>query len=93
MIDTHAHLDALDEPAAAVARARRAGVTRIISIGTDPDSWARTLGLVEEHDGVYGVMGLHPHEARPAFDVGALPRLLRMPNLIVTPDARRVAGV
>ncbi len=36
MIDTHAHLDALDDPAAAVVRAREAGVTRILTIGTDP---------------------------------------------------------
>ena len=37
MIDTHAHLDALDEPGAAVARAREAGVTRVITIGTGID--------------------------------------------------------
>lgn len=82
MIDTHAHLDALDEPSAAVVRARASGVTRIISIGTDPDSWARTLGLVEEHEGVYAVMGLHPHEAGPEVDVGALPKLLRHPKVV-----------
>ena len=82
MIDTHAHLDALDDPGAAVTRAREAGVTRIISIGTDPDSWARTLGLVEEHEGVYAVLGLHPHEARAGFDVGVLPKLLSHPKVV-----------
>jgi TatD DNase family protein len=82
VIDTHAHLDALDETGAAVNRAREAGVTRIISIGTDPDSWARTLGIVEEHEGVYAVMGLHPHEANPAFDVGVLPKLLCHPKVV-----------
>ena len=74
MIDTHAHLDALDDPAAAVARAREAGVTRIITIGTDPTSWATTLPIVEEHDGVYGVAGVHPHEAASEFDARALER-------------------
>ena len=64
MIDTHAHLDALEDAEAAVARARGAGVTRIISIGTDPTSWANTLDLIgEAHEDVYGVVGLHPHEA------------------------------
>jgi TatD DNase family protein len=82
VIDTHAHLDALDETGAAVNRAREAGVTRIISIGTDPDSWARTLGIVEENEGVYAVMGLHPHEANPAFDVGVLPKLLSHPKVV-----------
>ena len=82
MIDTHAHLDALEDPGAAVSRAREAGVTRIISIGTDPNSWAATLEIAEEHDDVYFVAGLHPHEARPGFDVGPLPRLLHHPKLV-----------
>ena len=50
MIDTHAHLDALEDPAAAVTRARDAGVTRIVTIGTDPTSWAKMLPIVEAHD-------------------------------------------
>ena len=61
MIDTHAHLDALDDPAAAVARAREAGVTRIVTIGTDPSSWAKMLPIVDDDDGVYGVAGLLAH--------------------------------
>jgi TatD DNase family protein len=82
VIDSHAHLDALDDPAGAVARARSAGVTRVISIGTDPTSWARTLELAEAHDDVYMVAGLHPHEATPDFDVDALPRLLDHPKVV-----------
>ncbi len=82
MIDTHAHLDALDDPAAAVARAREAGVTRIVTIGTDPSSWAKTLPIVEEHDGVYGVAGIHPHEAALHFDTDSLERLLTHPKIV-----------
>ena len=82
MIDTHAHLDALDDPAAAVARARDVGVTRVITIGTDPSSWAKSLPLVDEHDGVYGAAGLHPHEAASAFDADTLERLLGHPKIV-----------
>jgi TatD DNase family protein len=82
VIDTHAHLDALEDPGAALARAREAGVTRVISIGTDPDSWAATLEIAETHDDVYLVVGLHPHEARPGFEVGALPRVLQHPKVV-----------
>ena len=82
MIDTHAHLDALEDAEAAVARAREAGVTRIISIGTDPVSWADTLDLIEAHEDVYGVVGLHPHEATLTFDLSALPRLLGHPKIV-----------
>jgi TatD DNase family protein len=82
VIDTHAHLDALDDQAAAVARAREADVTRIITIGTDPISWAKMLPIVEGHDGVYGVAGIHPHAAASEFDFDALERLLAHPKLV-----------
>jgi TatD DNase family protein len=82
VIDTHAHLDALDDPAAAIGRAHTAGVTRILSVGTDPVSWARTLELAETHDEVFVVAGLHPHEATPDVDLDALPRLLEHPKVV-----------
>jgi TatD DNase family protein len=63
VIDTHAHLDALEDADGAIARAHTAGVARIVSVGTDPDSWRSTLRLAEKHDGVYAALGLHPHEA------------------------------
>ena len=44
MIDTHAHLDACADPAdVIVARAREAGVTRILSVGTDEPSWPKVV--------------------------------------------------
>jgi len=82
VIDTHAHLDALDDPGGAVARAREAGITRIISVGTDPDSWRRTLAIADEHDSVYVVAGLHPHEAAPDFDLRELEQILRHPKVM-----------
>jgi TatD DNase family protein len=82
VIDTHAHLEALDEPSAAIARARDAGVARIVTIGTDPISWAKMLPIVDEHDGVYGVAGIHPHAAASEFDFSALERLLAHPKIV-----------
>jgi TatD DNase family protein len=82
VIDTHAHLDALDDPDAAVARAREVGVARIVTIGTDPTSWAETLPIVEKHDGVYGAAGIHPHAAASEFDLDALERLLTHPKIV-----------
>jgi TatD DNase family protein len=74
VIDTHAHLDALDDPAGAVTRARDAGVSRILSVGTDPRSWDRTLALAEENEGVFAIVGLHPHEAGTDVDFEELER-------------------
>ena len=73
MIDTHAHLDACaDDADALVARARATGVTRIVSVGTGPQSWRATLAVAEHNDGVHAALGLHPHEAA---DEGALDEL------------------
>jgi TatD DNase family protein len=63
VIDTHAHLDMCDDPDAAVRRARDAGVTRILTVGTGPASWPAALELAARHDGVQAILGVHPHEA------------------------------
>ena len=63
MIDTHAHLDLLEDADAAVARAREAGVTTILTVGTAADSWTAALELAERHEGVHAIVGVHPHNA------------------------------
>jgi TatD DNase family protein len=78
VIDTHAHLDALDEdPSAVVARARAAGVSRILTIGTD-----QAVALAGAHDGVYAVVGIHPHDAEGMHDLDALRTLLAHPKAV-----------
>jgi TatD DNase family protein len=64
VIDTHAHLDALDDPSSEVlARARAAGVTRVVTVGTGIDSCRSALALAENEDGVSAALGIHPHDA------------------------------
>jgi TatD DNase family protein len=85
MIDTHAHLDALDDdPAAVVARAREAGVTRVLTVGTDVEGSRRALELADADDGVYAVIGIHPHAANDATDadVAEIRTLLAHPKAV-----------
>jgi TatD DNase family protein len=64
VIDTHAHLDACEEPAdELVARAGEAGVGRIVSIGSGLDSCRETLAIAASHEGVFAALGVHPHQA------------------------------
>jgi TatD DNase family protein len=73
--DSHAHLDACDEPASTIVeRARDAGVTRIVTIGTGIDSCRAALGLAEANDGVFAALGIDPHRAASA-DAGRLDEL------------------
>jgi TatD DNase family protein len=64
VIDTHAHLDGgTNEAATLVRRAREAGVTRIVAVGSGIDSCRAAVRLAHEHDGVYAALGIHPHQA------------------------------
>ena len=77
MIDTHAHLDACpDPPEELVRRAREAGVRRILTVGTTVEGGRAALTLADEHDEVYAIIGIHPHEAGSADGVDGLRELL-----------------
>ena len=63
LTDTHAHLDFPEFEGhldAVIARARAAGVHRIITIGIDPASCRRALAIAEKYSNVHAVVGLHP---------------------------------
>jgi TatD DNase family protein len=84
VIDTHAHLAALDDPDEAVERAAEAGVTRILTVGTDVEDCRRAVSLAERHDGVFAILGIHPHEAGTATadDLAELRKLLQHPKAV-----------
>jgi TatD DNase family protein len=84
VIDTHAHLTALDDPDEAIERAAAAGVTRILTVGTSVDDGARALELADGHDGVFAILGIHPHDAGTATDtdLAALRDLLAHPKAV-----------
>ncbi len=67
--DTHAHLDYPEfQPdfAEVLARAEAAGITRMISIGTNLESSERAVRLAEKHPSVYAAVGWHPNDALSA---------------------------
>jgi TatD DNase family protein len=84
VIDTHAHLDALDDADAAVARARDRGVTKILTVGTSVEGCRTALELSGRHDGVGAILGIHPHEAGSATeaDVDEVRALLGDPRAV-----------
>lgn len=80
MIDTHCHLtyDGLHERVDEVlAGAARAGVDRMISVGTTPADAAKAAALARRKPNVYFTAGLHPHYAQGYTDKAALLDALR----------------
>ncbi|MFD1926725.1 TatD family hydrolase [Sporosarcina siberiensis] len=65
-IDTHVHLNAdqyeadLDE---VIARALKAGVTKMIVVGFDRKTINKAMELIEEYPFIYAVIGWHPVDA------------------------------
>jgi len=75
VIDSHTHLDACEPPdAELVAAAERAGVGRMLTVGTDGASCRAALAAAEAFPQVYAAIGRHPNEAR-GFDDGDLAEL------------------
>ena len=62
MIDSHTHLDSCRPPdAELVRRAVGAGVTRILTVGTDGETCRSALAAAERFPQVYAAIGRHPN--------------------------------
>jgi TatD DNase family protein len=85
VVDTHSHLFLINnEPSGVVEAAKAAGVDRIICVGIDPQTSARSLELADSLPGVFATAGVHPHDAS-GFDskAGALiEELLSNPRVL-----------
>jgi TatD DNase family protein len=63
LIDTHTHLDFEmfdDDRAQVIARARNAGVERIVVLGVHAANWQRVWQLACDEPSVHAALGLHP---------------------------------
>ena len=75
MIDSHTHLSLCEPPdAELVATAAEAGVTRIVTVGTDGASCRAALAAAEDFPQVYAAIGRHPNSAT-GFDDADLAEL------------------
>jgi TatD DNase family protein len=87
LIDTHCHLDFPDLAAdidGVLARAKAAGVGRMITISTHVARVERYRALAEAHEEVFFTVGTHPHYADQELDVTAdqLVRLAEHPKCV-----------
>lgn len=87
LIDTHAHLD---DPRFAgdfgemLARARSAGVERIVAVGTTAASSRNCIALARTHSMLRATVGLHPNNvaAEPATAWDDVVRMADDPNVV-----------
>lgn len=87
LTDTHAHLDMTDfdeDRAEIIARALDAGVSNIITAGTDLQSSKKAIELSERYSGVYAAVGIHPQEAATISeaDMSRIGEIARHPGVV-----------
>lgn len=65
LVDSHCHLDYYgeDEIGAVIARAKEAGVARMVTIGVRMAQAAKVKELADRFPEVWGTVGIHPHNA------------------------------
>jgi len=71
IIDTHCHLDFPEfdpDRDEVIDRAAKAGVGRIINVGSSVAGTRRAVELAKKYDIVYATLGVHPHEAKSVTD-------------------------
>jgi TatD DNase family protein len=74
LIDSHCHLDFpdfADELDAVVARARTAGIARMVTISTRVHWYAGLIAIAERFADVYASVGTHPHYAHEESEITA----------------------
>jgi TatD DNase family protein len=89
LIDSHAHVDFpqfAEDREAMLERARAAGVTTLLAIGTGPgpEKLDCALPFAEQHDWIYATVGIHPHEAKAVTEehFEELEKLAQHPKVI-----------
>lgn len=87
-IDTHAHVywdDYTEGTSEVILRAQQAGVKTIIAPGTNLTTSARVRELVDQHDNLYGAVGIHPSDVKDTDEttyLSGLQQLLDHPKIV-----------
>ena len=81
LVDSHCHLDyaGAEERPEILARARRAGVATLLTIGTKVSDFDDVRAIAESDPDVWCSVGIHPHEAAAEGDE-AVARIVALAN-------------
>lgn len=72
LVDTHCHIHSKDyqlESDEVIKEANEVGVNKIICIGTDVADSKDAINFSKNRDGVFAVVGVHPHDAKNYSEV------------------------
>ena len=68
LIDTHAHINMLENPELGIIEAKDAGVSQIVIPSASEDDFEKILDLCHRFDNVYALLGVHPEDCEKFND-------------------------
>ena len=80
LVDSHCHLNYLEDPAAALARARDRGISACLCIGVEAATIEDVLQIALTHDDVWASVGEHPGSC--SGDAGWVSQHLDKPRVV-----------
>lgn len=91
--DTHCHIheERYPEAEAALERARRQGVGRLVCVGTDETTSKEAVTFARKHDNVWASVGLHPHDAKTG--ISAVQKLHELVEKDKIPHVGKVVAI
>jgi TatD DNase family protein len=81
LVDSHCHLDypqLSSDRAGVLARARSAGVSKMLAISTYISKFDQVCAVADAHDDVFCTVGLHPHHAAEEPELATVENLLKL---------------
>jgi TatD DNase family protein len=86
-VDSHCHLNyrgLAEQQPEVLARARAAGVSKMLNIATRASEWDDVLAVAEREADVYASVGVHPHDAdtHPDVETATLVERARHPRVV-----------
>jgi TatD DNase family protein len=67
LVDAHCHLELEDydgDRGKVIDRAAAAGVSCMVTVGTEVRYFEKVVSIIEKDDRIYGAVGVHPHNAK-----------------------------
>jgi len=96
LVDTHAHLEAVDNLEESLLHAKTAGVGAIITIGTSVASSQKAISIAEKYSsdelGIFATVGIHPYDAQAEIESMGIDRCVKQIAELAT-TSKKIVGI
>src|SRR3990167_7392719 len=97
LVDSHTHLEAVDDLEGSLERAKEAGVVKILTIGSSLDSSKKAIEIAQKYSSsnlrIYATCGIHPQDGKDEVEKLGLYRCIDTLKQILNQDPESSSGL